>query len=654
MPDTTQFGGIEADGPNEGSLKANTILMARYRILGVLGGGGMGTVYQARDLNFPDTKRLVAVKEMQNPATDPSLRASTLKTFRREANILAMLAHPAIPRIYDFFDQNDRVYLIMEYIHGSDLENIIGKTKELPVDKIVEWAIDLCDVLSYLHGQQPEPVIFRDMKPANIMIDSLGKVRLIDFGIAKTIQPVRPDGSKIVHTMIGTEGYSAPEQYKGNVTPLSDIYSLGATLHHVITRKDPRLEPPFSFNERPIKEYNDKAPQGLIEIVERSLAFEPHARFQSCLEMKEALEQLRYRPVMIQAVPAAANGGDANKAPGATNFFDDLTATGEVQARWKFSTEDEIRGSATAFKDLAFVGSYDTNVWAIKLEDGEFKWKFPTNGGIASSPVIDEANKLVLFGSEDYTFRAVDYQSGRINWSYTTRGKIRGTPRAAHGHVFFGSDDGRLYALVAGNGRYLWEYDMGAEVRSRPFVTNELVIVGCESGEVVALELAGARKWAFRARRNVTCSPVVDMVEGVCYVGAYDGFMYALDASSGYSLWRFRTGGPIISSPAIEGNLIYFGSGDGNFYAVNGESGRDKWSFSTGKAIVSSPVVHQGAIYFGGTDGFLYCVDATNGKERWKFKTNGPITGTPFIIGDKILIGSVDKTLYALPLVGLS
>src|SRR5262245_13006247 len=253
MPETTQFGGMNDANQNDGALQANTILLARYKIEGQLGGGGQGAVYQARDLNFPDARRLVAIKEMLVTSPDPNLRAQTMKTFQREANILATLGHPAIPKIYDNFDQNERFYLVMEYINGRDLEAILVKTKTLPMDKIVEWAIDLCDVLHYLHSHQPEPIIFRDMKPANIMIDSLGKVRLIDFGIAKVFVSGMPQ------TMIGTEGYSAPEQYKGKANPLSDIYSLGATLHHVITRTDPRLQPPFSFSERPILEHNPDA-----------------------------------------------------------------------------------------------------------------------------------------------------------------------------------------------------------------------------------------------------------------------------------------------------------------------------------------------------------------------------------------------------------
>ncbi|MGQ9887077.1 MAG: beta-alanine-activating enzyme beta-propeller domain-containing protein [Aggregatilineales bacterium] len=640
MPETTQFPGVEGVG-SYSSLQANTVLLSRYKILGVVGGGGQGSVYQARDLNFPDVRKLVAVKEMLNPATDPNLRASKLRTFQREANILATLSHPAIPKIFDFFDRNDRAYLVMEFITGSDLEVLLSKTKELPIDKIIEWAIDLCDVLEYLHNHQPDPIIFRDIKPSNIMIDSLGKVRLIDFGIAKTFVP------NVKHTMIGTEGYSAPEQYKGNVTPLSDIYSLGATLHHVLTRKDPRLEPPFSFNERPIRDFNPKAPPELVAIVERAVEFDPAKRFQSCAEMKAALERLRYRPLSVGSVGAV--GKDSS---GETDFFEGIEQLGELQPRWKFTTEDEIRAGPTTVGELAYVGSYDTNMWCVRLDNGEFVWKYATNGGIATSPVIEDTNRLVLFGSEDYSFTALDYRTGRISWSFTTRDRIRSTAAIAHGRVFFGSDDGRVYALMASNGRHLWNYDMSAPVRVRPFIADEVIIVGSEAGDVTALSLSGDRKWGFRAKRAVTASPYVDPVEKICFIASADYYVYALDVETGYSSWRFRTNGPVFSSPTVADGLLYFGSADGYLYAVNVQTSKERWKFSTGKPIVSAPVVHKGAVYFGGTDEYFYCVDAQTGKERWKFKTGGPITSKAHIAGDLVLIGSMDKTLYALPLVG--
>jgi eukaryotic-like serine/threonine-protein kinase len=656
MPETTQFGGHEDEIYVDGALKPNTILLTRYKIIGILGGGGQGAVYQARDLNFPDAKRLVAIKEMHVQGSDEGQRASTVKTFQREANILATLSHPAIPKIYDLFVQNDRVYLVMEYINGSDLEALLTKTKTLPMKKMLEWAIDLCDVLHYLHSHQPETIIFRDMKPANVMIDSLGKVRLIDFGIAKVF--VKDNSKK--HTMIGTEGYSAPEQYKGNVTPLSDIYSLGATLHHVITRKDPRLEPPFSFSERPIEDLNEEVPPGLATVIEKALEFEPNTRYQSCAEMKEALEQMRYGPANSQRgatnIPmqgSATLGNNNVSGNQGTNWFDgieDDLSTG-IQAQWNFKAEDEIRTTPTAYRDMVFISSYDTNVWAINEEDGKGVWKFATTGGIAVAPVIDEEHGFVMVGSEDNTFYAIEFKNGRINWTYSTNGKIRSTARVAHGHVFFGSDDGKLYALVAQNGRYLWEYDMGAPVRTQPWVTNDMVICGCEEGELVALELSGEKKWSLRAKRAITSSPYVDL-EGICYVGSFDGYLYAIQADSGYRMWRFRTGRPIVSSPVVDGNLVFFGVTDGIFYGVNTQTGKDKWRFSAGAPIVGGAIVHGESVYFGDSKGTFYCLGKNDGKEKWQFKTQSGITSAPLIAHDKIYITSMDKTVYALPLVG--
>ncbi len=658
MPETQQFGGNREDRSASTALRPNQVLHNRYKIMGVLGGGGMGTVYQARDLNFPDVRRLVAIKEMQLLSNDPAVRANALKNFRREANILATLNHPAIPKIFDFFDISDRAYLVMEYINGGDVEVILSKTKDLPVEKIIEWAIDLCDVLEYLHKHDPEPIIFRDMKPPNVMIDSLGKVRLIDFGIAKAFT------TGVKHTMIGTEGYSAPEQYKGDVTPLSDIYSLGATLHHILTRKDPRLEPPFSFHERPIQNFNTKVSDGLVAVVERALQFNPKERYQSCSEMKAALDALRYRPAIANQVPqsnsgvgaflqgaAAAGSTGAAQPLNETTTFEQSNATGGIQPKWLFKSEDEIRTTPSSWQDLVFVGSYDTNIWAISVEDGALAWKYATQGGIASSPVIDESNRSVIFGSEDYRLLSLDARTGRVNWTFGTKDRIRGTPRVEHNHIFFGSDDGKLYALNAINGRSIWNFDFAAPVRCRPFVTNELVIVGCESGELSALSLSGQRKWTYRSRKGFSSAPYVEPKENICYIGCQDGYIYALDASTGYNVWRFRTNGPVYASPVMRGNFLYIGSADGVLYAINAQTGKEKWKFKTDKPIVGSVGIHQGTLLFGGTDDLLYCLDADNGKEKWRYKTGGAIVAAPVVHGETILVGSLDHTLYALPLV---
>ncbi|GAB5491400.1 MAG: PQQ-binding-like beta-propeller repeat protein [Phototrophicaceae bacterium] len=648
MPETTQFGGFQDDSPLDSALQVNTILLARYKIEGQLGGGGQGAVYQARDLNFPDSRRLVAIKEMHVTTNDNNLRASTMKTFQREANILATLNHPAIPKIYDFFEKNDRAYLVMEYINGRDLEAILSRTKTLPINKIIEWGIDLCDVLQYLHNHQPEAIIFRDMKPANIMIDSLGKVRLIDFGIAKVFV------SGLPQTMIGTEGYSAPEQYKGKANPLSDIYSLGATMHHVISRADPRLEPPFSFTERPLTSFNEDASPELENIVMRSLEFDPDKRFQSCADMKDALEMLKYRPAQLEVNNTAtmANGDGSEKS---TEFFGkrDASDLAGIRPVWTFATEDEIRSSPIAFGDKVYIGSYDTNVWALDIETGKLGWKKATEGGIAVTPAIDSEYKQILFGSEDYTFNSWGYGDARLNWTYTTSDKIRSSATVAHGHVFFGSDDGKLYALIAHNGRFMWDYPTEAPIRSKPCVTNDRVIFGNEAGDIIALELNGTKKWSVNAKRAVTSSPIVDN-ENFVYVGSFDGFLYALDGDNGFTQWRYRTGAPIISTPALGRGFVYFGSADGKLYCVNTATGKERWNFKTEKPIVASPYLHGDIVYFGGTDNKFYAIDARNGKELWHYEAGGEITSTPIIVDDLIIFGCLDRKVYALPLINMN
>lgn len=655
MSDTKKFdGGVVSNKPNTDGLQVDSLLMDRYQIIGVVGGGGMGTVFQARDKHFPEAKRLVAIKEMLTPAGDESQRNAMLKTFQREANLLAALNHPAIPKIFDFFVTDSRAYLVMEYIMGSDLDALLGRTRTLPVEKILDWGIELCDVLDYLHSHQPQPIVFRDMKPANIMIDSLGKVRLIDFGIAKIFE------GDIKHTMIGTEGYSAPEQYRGDVTPLSDIYGLGATLHHVLTRKDPRVEAPFSFHERPIQSFNAQVPAILVSAVERALAQRSEERFQSCAEMKVTLEQIRaalrgtgamMRPIGTGLLNSVQSSTLTDGKP-RTDFFEKgTTGADQIEPRWKFKTEDEIRTSPTIFMSHVYIGSYDTNMWALNAEDGKMIWKFPTGAGIASSPTFDSASKLIFFGSEDHIFYAVDAHSGRMSWTYHTKGKIRSSPRVAHNHVFFGSDDGFIYALAANNGRFLWQFETTMPIRTRPFVTNDVVIFGADDGSVYGLELSGKRKWVYRAKRGINSSPVVDPVQNICFIGSFDGYMYALDANSGYTLWRFRTNGPVVSTPAITEDTVFFGSADGIVYAVNMDSGKERWQYPVGKPVIGSPTVAGNMVYIGGTDNNFYCLDIKNGKLLWKYQTGGQITSTPAVSENIVVFGSMDHTVYAMPTV---
>ncbi|MBN1180282.1 MAG: PQQ-binding-like beta-propeller repeat protein [Anaerolineae bacterium] len=611
----------------EGRLTKDTLLQGRYRIMGVIGAGGMSTVYKAQDMRFPKVTRLCAAKEMLNTSSDPHIRERNLNNFEREASILATLSHPAIPQVYDYFTEGDHSYLIQEFIKGRDLEEMLNTIDTFPPEsQVVSWALQTCDVLVYLHSYKPHPIVFRDVKPSNIMLDEYNRVRLVDFGIAKVFQ------SGLKGTMIGTEGYSPPEQYRGIADPRGDIYALGATMHHLLSRQDPRLEPPFSFHERPIHAANPNVSDELVTIISQALEYDIEKRFSSVETLREALSKL---PSARGAVSASLIGSTS-----------DLRAPGEPKPLWDFTCEDEIRSSPAVAYDTVYVGVYDHNLYALEARTGKFLWKYPTEGGIGSSPYVFEG--LVLVGSQDQSLYAISAQSGSIRWTCPTGGPIYSSPKAQLGLVFFGSDDNKLYALKASSGRVAWTLQTESPVRSSPTLGQSTIYVGNESGSFYAVNAGGKIIWRFRARRGITSSAL--MVGDNLYVGSKDGFFYTLDVDNGWDVWRYRCNGPVISSPATDGTYVFFGSVDGDVYAVNMASGRLGWRYSTEGQVTSSPAVHQGAVYVGSTDGYLYSLDADKGKLRWRFKTEGPIISSPCIVDNTLYIGSSDHHVYALPL----
>lgn len=605
-------------------LKPGTTLSERYLIQEIVGVGGMGSVYRARDLHFPNVVKLVAVKEMVNLAPDPKIRKTIIQNFEREANILATLTHPSIPTIFDYFSSEDRSYLVLEYINGNDLETVINNADGfLSSAQVVGWAIELCDVLSFLHTHKPDPIIFRDMKPSNVMLDSRAHIMLVDFGIAKQFQ----SGEK--GTMIGTEGYSPPEQYRGEATHLADIYSMGAALHHLLTKRDPRMEPPFSFQERSIRQINSEVSAEVEAVVLRSLAYEPKDRFQTANEMKDAL------------VAAARQTGLLSRI--ATKSATSIKMDG-IKPVWKFKCEDEIRGTPSIFESTLYVGCYDNNMYALGSGDGSFKWKYPTDGGIVSKPAIAENN--VFFGSEDKRLHVINARTGKIVWSYFGEAPMRSSPRIAEGHVFIGADDGALHAVNILSGRSIWQIHASSAIRSTPYVEGTNVYVGSESGEFYCVDFKGKTRWQFRAKRSITSSPLVK--DKTVYFTSLDGHLYALDANNGWVLWKFRLGKGSISSPAISNNLIFVGAADGFIYAVDIKTAKEAWRFRTEHQVTSSPVVYKDAVYCASIDSHLYCLEASTGQLRWKFATEGAITGSPLVYDDMVYIGSTDHHIYAL------
>jgi serine/threonine protein kinase len=275
------------EGKSIGPLIHSYLLHSRYTIVSQVGSGGFGAVYKAKDTLF--SHRLVAIKEMNQVGLSSRELTEAMAAFEREALLLSDLIHPNLPRIHDHFSEHGRSYVVMDFIAGDTLEDYLDRvTQRLPIEMVLDIGIQLSTVLDYLHNHQP-PIIFRDVKPANIMRTNDNHVYLIDFGIARHFQP-----GKAKDTIpLGSKGYAAPEQYgKAQTTPRTDIYGLGATLHELLTGDDPSLS---LFHFKPVQARNRKE-QPIISqfnsLLMQMLEMEMSKRPASMTVVKQELQRL--------------------------------------------------------------------------------------------------------------------------------------------------------------------------------------------------------------------------------------------------------------------------------------------------------------------------------------------------------------------------
>ena len=292
-------------------LPNGTLLKERYRITSLVAGGGMAWVYKVVDERSP-ARTIWAMKELRADADDTHSLQEARQLFRQEAEILVHLRHHNLPRVIAFFESDGRSYLVMEFIHGESLQRRLEATNApLLQGQVIDWAVQICDVLTYLHTR-PQPVIFRDMKPSNVMVDLQGQVKLIDFGIARTFKAGK---SRDTITM-GSENYAAPEQWgKAQTDARADIYGLGATLYHLLTCVPPL--PAFVPGKRvAIQQYNAGASEQVVAIVDRAMSPDRDKRYASADAMRDALIAAASRREKRRL---AAYAGSATPAPAAAH-----------------------------------------------------------------------------------------------------------------------------------------------------------------------------------------------------------------------------------------------------------------------------------------------------------------------------------------------
>lgn len=254
-----------------------TVIDGKYEILKEIGKGGMSVVYLAMDKHLNKQWAVKEIRKKGNGKNDEVIVNSLLA----EANMMKKLDHPALPRIVDIIDNGVTIYIVMDYIEGESLDKVLNKHGAQPEEVVVNWAKQLCDVLSYLHSQKP-PIIYRDMKPANVMLKPEGNIKIIDFGIAREYK----EQSLADTTVLGTKGYAPPEQYSGQTDPRSDIFALGMTMHHLLTGVDPRNGDPYA----PVRQWNPELSEGIELIIDRCVEPAAENRYQSCADLLYDLE----------------------------------------------------------------------------------------------------------------------------------------------------------------------------------------------------------------------------------------------------------------------------------------------------------------------------------------------------------------------------
>lgn len=254
-----------------------TVIDDKYEILKEIGRGGMSIVYLAMDKRL---NKQWAVKEIRKKGSGKNDEV-VVNSLLAEANMMKRLDHPALPRIVDIIDNGVTIYIVMDYIEGESLDKILNEYGAQPEDKVIEWAKQLCDALGYLHSQRP-PIIYRDMKPANVMLKPEGNIKIIDFGIAREYK----EQNLADTTVLGTKGYAPPEQYSGQTDPRSDIFALGMTMHHLLTGVDPRSGEAYAS----VRQWNPDLSEGIEAIIDKCVEPAAENRYQSTSDLLYDLE----------------------------------------------------------------------------------------------------------------------------------------------------------------------------------------------------------------------------------------------------------------------------------------------------------------------------------------------------------------------------
>ncbi len=406
-----------------------TVIDGKYEVLREIGKGGMSVVYLAMDTHL---NKQWAVKEIRKKGGGKNDEI-VVNSLLAEANMMKRLDHPALPRIVDIIDNGFTIYVVMDYIEGESLDKILNAEGPQPEDKVVTWAMQIADALAYLHSQRP-PIIYRDMKPANVMLKPEGNIKIIDFGIAREYKEQKLADT----TVLGTKGYAPPEQYSGQTDARSDIFALGMTMHHLLTGVDPRTGGTYA----PVRMWNPGISEGVEAIIDRCVQPAAENRYQSCADLiydlehpelitkdfkkKQKRKLWSFLAAAILCVVMAVSGFLCDRLAVQSN---NSTYDAYISVMSSTSLEEKV----ASYKQAINIYPYDSRAYIKLLEAYEMEGRFDLaenreflalynrykDGFDMTSPEIAQLNyKAGMMYFNYYTENGKDTFSTRVNKAY--------------------------------------------------------------------------------------------------------------------------------------------------------------------------------------------------------------------------------------------
>ena len=644
------------------------LLAGRYRVVGMVGKGGFGAVYKAEDVQRRGL--FVAIKQINLTSLSPREMIEATDTFNREVRLLSGLTHPNLPRIYEHFTDAEHWYLAMDFIEGETLEEYLDRAKggHLPVEEVLNIGIQLCTVLDYLHTRQP-PIIFRDVKPANIMRTAMGQLYLIDFGIARHFTP----GQARDTNALGSPGYAAPEQYgKAQTTAQSDIYSLGATLETLLTGKNP-LEPTSGY----ASPYTQEVPVELKLLLVQMLDPDAGKRSASMAAVKQTLQQIKDAPPRVLAAPQLphSSGYDVpmTSTLGTAGQLPQSMPKRGVSRRAVIIGLVGLVGLATIGGDLTLLaltqGSQSLQ-GSPNFRDPHLLYTYRGHSSEVDAVAWSPDGKRIASGSRDTTVQVWDASTGSNVLTYTGHSfygvnaiyDVNAVVWSPDGkHIASGGDDKTVQVWDAITGKKVLTYT-GHSYRVRAVAWSpdgKRIASGRDDGTVQVWNAAGGDSVATTGANVFTYWGHSDRVDAV--VWSPDGKRIASGSDdSTVQVWDATTGGNVLTykghsngvdavawSP--DGKRIASGSYDGTVQVWDATTGGNVFTYTSHAYAVNAVAWSPDGKYIASGDGdnTVQVWDAITGKKVLTYRGHSAwvnaVIWSPY--GGWIASGGADNTV---------